>query len=138
MEELVARLLARWKAAGVAPNPGATEAAMAAFERKHGVRIPDDLRAFLALVNGIAFSELDGLARLRPVEEFFPIVDAPGYYCFGDYNIEGSLWGVRLHGDPGAGNPVRVVYYRADGWEAATSFTDFLSRYLDDGPDSRG
>jgi hypothetical protein len=136
VKELVDRLLSRWKAAGVAWNLGATEAAITAFERQHGVHLPNDLRTFLGLVNGIPFSELDGLARLRPVEEFFPLPDAPGYYCFADYNIEGSLWAVHLSNDPAPDNPVRVVWYGGDGREEARSFTAFLSRYLAEGPDA--
>jgi hypothetical protein len=103
--EILARLLERWRAAGVTPNPGAAEAELSAFESGNRVRLPEDLRQFLRVANGIPFSQLDGLARLRPVADFFRIVDrvpAPvvratdladpvRYYCFGDYNIEGSL-----------------------------------------------
>ena len=148
MEELVARLLERWRAAGVMPNPGATEDEVLGFEAANHVRLPDDMRQFLQVVNGIAFSELDGLARLRPVAEYFRIVDRipaaskaadfddpQRYYCFGDYNIEGSFWGVRLSDDPAAIAPVRVFYHDGGGYQVASSFREFLVRYLSEEPD---
>ena len=102
MDELIVRLLARWREVGVAPNLGATEDELLAFQDTNHIQLPDDLRQVLQAVNGIPFSELDGLARLRPVAEFFRIVDRipeassksnepERYYCFGDYNIEGSF-----------------------------------------------
>lgn len=122
---------------------------MSAFETGNRVRLPSDLRQFLRGANGIPFSELDGLARLRPVAEYFRIVDripaAPsktadsgdphGYYCFGDYNIEGSFWGIRLSDDPAAIAPVRVFWHDGGGYEVASSFREFVARYLSEEPD---
>jgi len=147
--EPVARLLTRWRAGGVKPNPPSTEAALSAFESANRVRLPDDLRALLRAADGIPFSELDGLSRLRPLAEFFQVVDrfpaarghAAGpadperYYCFGDYNIEGSFWAVRLSDDPAAAAPVRVVRDDGGGYEVAESVGEFLTRYVSEGPD---
>lgn len=149
MGDLIARLLERWRAAGVTPNPGASEAEVSEFEVRNRVRLPDDLRQFLTAVNGIPFSELDGLARLRPVTEYFRIVDRvptvlpraaddddpQQYYCFGDYNIEGSYWGVRLSDDPVSPAPVRVFWHDGGGYVVAPSFRDFLASYLSQEPD---
>jgi hypothetical protein len=133
---------------GVVPNPGATEDELSAFETANHVQLPDDLRQFLQAVNGIPFSELDGLARLRPVAEYFRIVDRipaasnaaelndpQQYYCFGDYNIEGTYWGVRLGDQRAAIVPVRTFWHDGGGYEVATSFREFLARYLSEEPD---
>jgi hypothetical protein len=151
VEELVARLLKRWRAAGVKPELGATASDLAAFESCHRVRLPSDLRLFLSVANGIGFYELDGLARLRPVGEYVRILDrvpeplvrsgdspnSEPYFCFGDYNIEGSLWGIRLSNDPAAITPVRVFWpYSGGGQQVAGSFREFLARYLAEGPES--
>jgi hypothetical protein len=124
---------------------------LAAFESSNRVWLPEDLRLYLLTTNGIPFSQLDGLARLRPVADYFRIVDrvpAPmvraadladpeRYYCFGDYNIEGSLWGIRLSDDPDASTPVRVFWHHSGGGqEVAASFREFLSRYLSEEPDA--
>lgn len=149
MEDVIARLMARWRAAGVKPNPPATEAALSAFESANRVRLPDDLRALLRAANGIPFSELDGLARLRPLAEFFRVVDrlpaarghADGpadperYYCFGDYNIEASFWAVPLSDDPVAAAPVQVFWHDGGGYEVAASVREFLTKYVSEEPD---
>jgi hypothetical protein len=147
--DLIARLLTRWRAASVTPNPGVSEAELSAFEAANRVRLPDDLRQFLRAANGIPFSELDGLARLRPIADYFRVVDRvpaalsqaagsddPGrYYCFGDYNIEGSFWGIRLAHDPVLPAPVRVFWHDGGGYVVAASFREFLDRYLSEEPD---
>jgi|GEM_PF-3598360 len=149
VSEPIAQLLARWRGAGVTPNPPATEAALSAFESANRVWLPDDLRLLLRAADGIPFSELDGLARLRPVAEFFRVVDripaARGrsdgpadperYYCFGDYNIEASFWAVRLSDDPAASSPVRVFWHDGGGYEVAASVREFLTKYVSQEPD---
>ncbi len=149
VDDLISRLLERWRVAGVTPRKGAAEAELSAFEAGNRIRLPDDLRQFLRAVNGIPFSELDGLARLRPVADYCRIVDRiPAvlsqaaasddprrYYCFGDYNIEGSFWGIRLSDDPALPAPVRVFWHDGCGYQVAASFREFLARYLSEEPD---
>ena len=149
MDELCAKLLERWRVLGVTPNLGATEADISVFESANQVRLPEDLRVFLRIVNGIPFSGLDGLTRLRPLAEYFRIVDrfpavhghvagpadSERYYCFGDYNIEGSFWGICLGDNSSNPAPVRVFWHDGGGYEVAASFREFLSRYLSEEPD---
>ncbi len=90
-----------------------------------------------------------GWRGCRPVAEYFRIVDRipaaltqaadsddpQRYYCFGDYNIEGSFWGVRLNDDPAAPTLIQVFWHDGGGYEVASSFRGFLARYLWEGPD---
>ncbi len=90
------------------------------------------------------------MARQRQVADYFCIVDRiPAamsqtaepdepqlYYCFGDYNIEGSFWSVRLSNDPVAAAPVRVFCHDGGGYVVAPSFREFLVRYVSEGPEA--
>lgn len=44
----------RWRRDGILHGRGASEADLAAFERRHGVVLPADLRAYFATTNGTA------------------------------------------------------------------------------------
>ena len=65
-----------WSSQGIGLRPGAPDAELVAFEVKHDVRLPADLREYLASVNGFDGSEhwmtddevitFWGLMRLRP------------------------------------------------------------------------
>ena len=59
--------------------------------------------------------------------------DADEYFVFGDYNIEGSHWAVRLS----VGNDtVLTVYDHCNSYlHVAPSFADFIQTYVNDCPD---
>src|SRR5690348_12658675 len=54
-------------------NPGASEDDLRAFEKKFSVSLPDDMRRYLTLFNGMPENKMDGLTRFWPVEDIFPI-----------------------------------------------------------------
>jgi len=49
----IERVVTRWRTDGIGPNPGATPATIARLEHQVGTRLPDDVRSFFALVDGI-------------------------------------------------------------------------------------
>ena len=146
MEELVGRLLDRWRVAGVSFNPGAHLSEVGEFERLHHVKLPLDLRVFVLMVDGMPYNEMDELTHISSLREYRRIIsrvprhsevpDADDYFCFGDYNIEGSFYGIRLIDQTDYPAPVRLFWQDGNGWQCADSFRDFVFRYLQEGPHS--
>ncbi len=153
MDDLISSLLRRWTVDSIKWQPGVTSEQLLAFERRNRVALPDDLRAYLRRANGIGRDELDGLARLWPLDEYVRVIDFIGterasvqglsdpetFFCFGDYNVEGSIWAVRLTPSVAEGGEVRVFWtYANEGTVVAPSFEVFLRRYVLEGPDGMG
>lgn len=49
----IERVVSKWRADGIGPNPGAAPAAIDRLELVVGTRLPLDVRSFFALANGI-------------------------------------------------------------------------------------
>jgi hypothetical protein len=49
----IERAVTKWRADGIGPNPGATPEAIDRLERLIGTRLPEDVRSFFALADGI-------------------------------------------------------------------------------------
>jgi hypothetical protein len=146
LEELIGKLLDRWRAAGVNFKAGATIAEVEEFESQHRVRLPSDLRLFLLTANGMPDFEMDELTHINSLQEYRPMVsqvprhtsvpDEGDYFCIGHYNIEGSFYGIRLLDQTNYAAPVRVFWLDGDGYQCADSFRDFVFHYLEEGPHS--
>ncbi len=146
LEELVGRLLDRWRLAGVSFNPAATLSDVEEFERLHQVKLPLDLRVFVLKVDGMPYNEMDELTHICSLRHYSRIIsrvprhsavpDADDYFCFGDYNIGGSFYGIRLIDQTDYPARVRVFWRDGNGWQCAASFRDFVLRYLQEGPHS--
>lgn len=60
--------------------------------------------------------------------------DADDYFVFGDYNIEGSYWALRLR--DGAESSVITIYDYSNVYiPASSSFDEFLRIYVEESPD---
>ncbi len=125
-----------WERQGGGARAGVTEVELEAFERKHGLELPEDVADYFRTVDGMSEDESDQLGirfwsldELRPVVEELPSVDAGAfkdYFVFADYSMWAHGYAVRL-GQPGddviivgGENPVAV----------APSFREFLQLYL--------
>jgi hypothetical protein len=124
---------------------GATDAEIAAFERTHLVRLPEDLTGYLAAVDGMEPDETDeevtsfwGLDRIRPAVEVYPrdvacrsLSDARRYFVLCDVLIDSFWYAIRLGPRPGEPNPV-VQWGCEVNRPVAASFTEFAEAYLAD------
>ncbi|MFO0808902.1 MAG: SMI1/KNR4 family protein [Gemmataceae bacterium] len=143
----------RWQAAGIAPRPGAAAADIDAFERRHGVRLPAEVREFYAHVDGMPPGAWDeDLLSFWPLAEVGPVPallsgcrgipdyggierslpDAGSYFVFADHSIWVHVYAVRLSADPSAPCPVVWIAGGSTWAEMAMSFGEFLRRYADD------
>jgi len=140
----------RWQSAGVTPRPGAATPDIDAFERHHGVRLPTEVRAFYAEMDGMPSGAWDedllsvwplaevasvpallsgfrGIPDYGGIERALP--DAASYFVFADHSIWVHVYAVRLSADPSTACSV-VWIAGGDIWEViAPSFGDFLRRY---------
>ena len=125
-----------------------------AFEQRHSVSLPDDVRRFYSRFNGTlemdtafnAFWPLDEvdtvpkkLSDYAGIPDYSKIADnlpnADDYFVFADHSIWVNVYAIRLKGEHSATAPVLWI---ADGSTfdiIAESFLEFWLRYLTD-PDS--
>ncbi len=133
MADLWQRLIDHWLAGGVGVRAGADAAVVADFERKHGVRLPDDVRAYFVAANGMAEmgGDLVRFWQLEEVESVLPPGGGPKLLVFADYCIDCWHYAVGV-GDNGADiGAVYTVIQRTPPWEmAAPSFRQFFELYL--------
>lgn len=146
----------RWHAEGVIPSPGAASSDIDAFEGRHGVRLPDEVRALYSEMDGFPVDTWDeAFFRFWPLAEVdtVPVLlsnfrgspdyggiertlpDAASYFVFLDLSIWLIVYAVRLTADPSSACPV-VRISGGDDWEVkAASFGEFLRLYVEE-PDS--
>lgn len=91
---------------GYGPQPGASEIEIGAFESRHSVRLPDDLREYFLQVNGTADYPDELLTRFRPLVEVKPISEslAEGqtarYFVIADQMISAPDFAIALGNSP--------------------------------------
>jgi hypothetical protein len=130
-----------WRRQGIKLCSGATEDELIAFETKHHVRLPEDLRKYFAATNGFDGSEhlmtddegitFLGLDEMKPLSEYWSadVAVGRGYFVFADYSLSAHVYAIRLVNGSGSGNPVVAVYDRKLV-EVASSFLEFAESYL--------
>ena len=142
------QLAAMWHGAGLKIRPGVDATAIRAFETKHGVVLPADLRDYFLTVDGMV-DELDpGTNRFWPLAMVKLVSDEledihsdrweyPECFIFADHCIWCLAWAVRLGKEPlEVSEPVfQVTGGAAPRRMIAPSFTSFVEMYLQN-PDS--
>ena len=57
--KVIERIVLKWRADGVGPNPGASQETLGRLERQVGATLPDDVRLFFSLADGMPDGETD-------------------------------------------------------------------------------
>ena len=139
MIESVEALKTFWLRQGVKLRRGATKEEFAAFETTYNVSLPEDLREYLASVNGFDGAEhwmtddevitFLGLDEMKPLSEYWSpaVAESEYYFVFADYSLAAHVYAIRLDAS-GHGSDVVVVYDRTV--EVAKSFSEFIEGYL--------
>jgi hypothetical protein len=133
-----------WYRTGPKLRPGASERELCRFESKYGVRLPEDMRSYFGLVDGMEYASSEGegifsfweLSRVRPFTEEFAIPQnehylkiphAESHFCFADSMIAAEVYGIFLSADPTAKN----VIVGHKGVPRAGSFSEFAMKYME-------
>ena len=139
-DKLLSDLREVWRSHGIEPSGPASPEAIAAFEAQHGVRLPDDLRAYFATLNG-SMNGRDGAVigdrpvrfwRLDQVERRTETDGPQNVFYFADFLLDSHLFGIMLSSEA-ATNPV-VIDFGPAIYRCASSFSEFVEGYLRDDP----
>jgi hypothetical protein len=142
----------RWMHLGLPIRPGVSDEELAAFEFRHGVRVPPAARAFYRLMDGFQARAMDDVwlsfwplaevgpvpatvAAFRGVPDYGEIAavlpEAESYFAFADHSIWVTVYAVRLTADPNS--PTPVVWISGSEWGVvAPSFGVYLARYAEE------
>ncbi len=139
-----------WRNSNLAIRSGVTHHSIAAFERKYGVVLPADVRAYFLATDGTG-DEMDvGLYRFWPLAEVkrvqedlvsdtFEYPDRfayPDCFAFADHCINCWNYAVKLSDDSTQPAPVfRVTASDQPGEQMSSSFREFMERYAEN-PDN--
>jgi len=145
------RLARHWGLESVTPDPRSTRDAIAAFERRFGVNLHPDVRAFYERFNGLHEMDSD-LNRFWPIDEIdtVPAIvetyggipnfsgianrlpNASQYFAFADHSIWVYVYALRLTDDPNSGSSVAWIA-DANTFDILTdTFSGFWELYLSD------
>jgi hypothetical protein len=153
MEQLL-RLKAIWERRKIRAEWTASESDIIKFETDRRVKIPEDLRSYFKLVNGMDGEVDDGFYEFYSLDKVGDIVTQLGEYhgitrhsdilheiehpemcfVFADYSISLIVYAIRLSNVDTAKNEVYAI---CGGVHKiiAESFSDFISLYLEDSDD---
>jgi hypothetical protein len=130
------RLRVRPYEGGLVPPPGVNEADLDAFESRHGVKLPADMRSYFRILNGTGSTYADGddfLLCFWALEKLEPVIQRTGdgarWFVFADHSISVIDYAIRLTADGTGSNPIVAVQHKQ---QVAGSFTEFVELYLAD------
>jgi hypothetical protein len=132
-----------WSSHNVHINEGVSEAELNAFEAKHGVVLPSDLRDYFRCVNGMPPDETDdGMIRFWMLEQVTALPEGASQYSdrdyvedpetlflFADYSLWAHAYAIRLGNTALDRNKVVIIGYNSPKL-IANSFSEFVNSYL--------
>lgn len=149
MSITIEKLVSHWKNQGLALAKGNDEQALIEFEGKNFLRLPPDMRQYLAASNGMPSlpgSDVDSNGfRFWPLEQIRPlpavcseagvpvpdVKDPDRYFVFADYLDWSWAYAIDLGGG-GAGSQRIIHVGTLEPKTVADSFTEFVDLYVQD------
>jgi hypothetical protein len=137
----IERVVLKWRADGIGPNAGASDTTIDQLERRVGTTLPDDVRSFFALADGLedgytdeyllSFWSVKKILSEVPTADFWRLAHQmdPRDTPIADFLINSWFVFLRRLGEGRVG-----VWVEGVGLELA-SLTEFFERYETD-PDS--
>ena len=119
---------------GYGPRPGATDDEIAAFESRHGLRLPDDLREYFRQVNGTAeypddlLTNFLSLVDVKPITDRLSENDVARYFVFADQMISAPDFAIGL----GGSTPSVVRCWGNELQPVSDSFLTFIRLFMED------
>jgi len=125
------KLSARWKQLGLGCRVGLSDQLIATWEKNARALMPDDMRAYFRVVDGMDEGAMDPHSYLRfwQLAELKPAQGLPSTWLFADYSISALDYGINLDGSEKHGEVVALGGVRPH--TIASSFGDFVKLYLD-------
>jgi len=128
-----------------------TEAELGEFESLHGVQLPQDMRGYFAVVDGMdnswgwdedafCFWPLRMLERASERYLDWFVKDRASFFVFADHLIGFPCYAIPLGARSGPDSLVLAIYGDNRGYETgimADSFPEFVDRYLSSDPHFR-
>ncbi len=137
MREIAERVRARWLAQDLKIRDGATPTEIAAFEARHGLRLPDEARDYFAVVNGMADGEFDDLMiefmsldRISYEFDWFEGEPDEQGFIFANYCLHGWCYVLLLGAE--RDSDCRILHTCHEVTVFAKSLREFLAMYLVD------
>jgi hypothetical protein len=144
LEGVGSRMRDRWLSQGLSVNDGASPAAIAAFEARYQVVLPNSFREYIATADGFDLRQLDddvirfwSLAQISPLTYWDPkYAERPSYrnpesfFCFADWAADALVYFIRL--TPSAEDYGKIYALGLDDKpeQFAESFEHFVDHYL--------
>jgi hypothetical protein len=142
MDTLAQRFIAFLQARELPVRPGVSAEQIREFEHRYGVVLPADMRDYYLAVDGMEDIFSDEPMGFWPLSEVKPLGEEEGQYTEGnegffviaDYFISAHEYAIRLSARAPEGGAI-IVWGEGPYRQVASSFEEFLARFLDD-PDS--
>jgi hypothetical protein len=142
MHALVQIIIDRWRDENIPISPGVDDTTFTDFESRFQVRLPDDMREFYSVVNGMGEHYDDqSFSRFWPFEQITPVKEYCGHvlqqnpevvqdYLFFDHSIDLFMYAIRLT-DEDTSTPILRIYPQDAGEIRAAyeSFTELIRDY---------
>ena len=124
------QLAAAWSGLNVSIRPGASESEVSAFELKHNVVLPEDLRQYFKVCDGMDPTEMDpqSLFRFWPLAELHRSDGTHDYFEFADQAIGAYVYAIRL--SPSLVDNAVALVAEEKMNRVAPSFAAFVGDYL--------